>query len=102
MQRGRNLLYMLVHQGGVDTHNEPGTAIWVFDLQRQRRIGKIEFEEDAKASHILVSQEDEPKLYVYGKESKLQVYDALLLRHLRTIDQPGPGPGLLQSLAHYD
>jgi methylamine dehydrogenase heavy chain len=102
VQRDRNLLYMLVHQGGVDTHHEPGTAIWVIDLQRQRRIGKIEFEGDTKASHILVSQEDDPKLYVYGNESKLQIYDALLLRHLRTIDQPGPGPGLLQSLAQYD
>ena len=100
--RANNLLYMLVHQGGVDTHYEPGTAIWVYDLQRKRRVGKIEFEEDHKASHILVSQESEPKLYVFGKESKLRIYDAHLLRHLRTIENPGPGPGLLQTLAHYD
>lgn len=102
VQRENNLLYMLVHQGGVDTHHKPGTAIWVYDLQRQRRIGKIEFEKDAKASHILVSQEKTPKLYVYQKEGKLQVYDARLLRLLRTIDEPGMGPGLLQTLAHYD
>lgn len=102
VHRGTGLLYMLVHQGGVDTHYEPGTAIWVIDLERQRRIGKIEFEEGVEASHILVSQEDEPKLYVFGKKSKLRVYDARLLRLLRTIEQPGPGPGLLQTLAHYD
>ncbi|MFC1688889.1 amine dehydrogenase large subunit [Pseudomonadota bacterium] len=102
VHRETGLLYMLVHQGGVDTHHEPGTAIWVYDLQRKRRVGKIEFEKEGQATHILASQEQEPKLYVFDKEKKLQIYDALLLRHLRTIDEPGPGPGLLQSLAHYD
>jgi methylamine dehydrogenase heavy chain len=102
VHRDSNLLYALMHQGGVDTHSQNGTAVWVYDLQRKRRIAKLEFEDDAEASHILTSQESEPKLYVFEKGHKLQIYDARLLRHLRTIDNPGPGPGLLQTLARYD
>lgn len=34
-------LYMLMHQGGPDTHKEPGTEIWVYDLARHRRVQRI-------------------------------------------------------------
>lgn len=35
-------LYSLVHQGGPDTHKEPGTEVWVYDLARRERVGRIE------------------------------------------------------------
>ena len=35
-------LYVLVHQGGVDTHKEPGSEIWVYDLRERRRVKRIE------------------------------------------------------------
>jgi methylamine dehydrogenase heavy chain len=34
-------LYSLVHQGGVDTHKDPGTEVWLYDLARRERIGRI-------------------------------------------------------------
>src|SRR5262245_54150891 len=34
-------LYALMHQGGRDTHKEPGTEIWVYDLATQRRVQRI-------------------------------------------------------------
>ncbi|HLK13051.1 MAG TPA: amine dehydrogenase large subunit [Candidatus Binatia bacterium] len=34
-------LYVLVHQGGPDTHKEPGTEVWVYDLQSRRRVQRI-------------------------------------------------------------
>ncbi len=35
-------LFSLVHQGGVDTHKDPGTELWVYDLASRERIQRIE------------------------------------------------------------
>lgn len=35
-------LYSLVHQGGVDTHKDPGTEVWVYDVEKRERIQRIE------------------------------------------------------------
>jgi methylamine dehydrogenase heavy chain len=35
-------LYVLVHQGGPDTHKDPGTEVWVYDLAARRRVQRIE------------------------------------------------------------
>jgi len=55
-----------------------------------------------EASHILSSQEPAPRLYVYDKDSKLHIYDGHRLRLLRTIEKPGVGARLLQTLTQYD
>ncbi len=34
-------LYALVHQGGPDTHKDPGSEIWVYDLGRRARVQRI-------------------------------------------------------------
>jgi len=34
-------LYALMHQGGKDTHKDPGTEIWVFDIVSHRRLQRI-------------------------------------------------------------
>jgi methylamine dehydrogenase heavy chain len=39
---GLGRLYSLVHQGGPDTHKEPGTELWVYDLASRERIQRIE------------------------------------------------------------
>jgi methylamine dehydrogenase heavy chain len=35
-------LYALVHQGGVDTHKEGGTELWVYDLDKRERLDRVE------------------------------------------------------------
>ena len=35
-------LYALVHQGGVDTHKDPGTEVWVYDVARRARVRRVE------------------------------------------------------------
>jgi methylamine dehydrogenase heavy chain len=35
-------LYALVHQGPPDTHKEPGSELWVYDLASRRRVQRIE------------------------------------------------------------
>ena len=34
-------LYALVHQGGPDTHKDPGKELWVYDLGERRRVQRI-------------------------------------------------------------
>ena len=34
-------LFVLVHQGPKDTHKDPGTEVWVYDLEERRRIAKL-------------------------------------------------------------
>src|SRR6185295_19124111 len=38
---GSKRLYALMHQGPPDTHKEPGTEIWVYDLASHRRVQRI-------------------------------------------------------------
>jgi len=80
--------YILMHQGGEYTHYEPGTEIWVYDINARRRVGRIELA--APASNLFVTQSDEPKLIVTDEEGGLHVYDAFRLTVDRTIDDPGP------------
>lgn len=101
VHRGSNLLYALMHQGDVDTHHDPGSEVWVFDLERRRRVGRMPLE--TEASKLLSSQEAQPRLYLMHEDNTLGIYDGHQLRHLRTIDEPGPrGGGLLQTLARHD
>jgi len=109
IHRESGLLYVLMHQGGPDTHYEPGTEIWAYSLERKKRVGKLALgddkdpgSDDNTASHILVSQEARPTLYVSGKEIELRVYDGIQMRLLRTIEETGPGVQLLQTLAKDD
>jgi methylamine dehydrogenase heavy chain len=34
-------LYALVHQGPPDTHKDPGSELWVYDLAQRRRVQRI-------------------------------------------------------------
>src|SRR5438132_1385268 len=34
-------LYALMHQGGPDTHKEPGSEVWVYDLATRQRVQRI-------------------------------------------------------------
>ena len=45
-------LYALMHKGGPDTHKDPGSEVWIYDIKMRRRIQRIK----------LVS----PGLTVYG------------------------------------
>ena len=34
-------LYSLVHQGGPDTHKDPGSELWVYDLATRSRVSRV-------------------------------------------------------------
>lgn len=100
MNRDRTLLYVLMHQGEVDTQDEDGTEVWVFDTNRRKRGARLVL--PVEASHVLVSQEPAPRLYLIDKEGKVPIYDGLRLRLERTIEEPGASAPLLQTLSQHD
>ncbi len=88
-----NLLFTIMHQGGIDTHETPGTEIWIFDRDRQKRIAKISTE--ALINNILVTQTQTPKLIASrALEPMVDVYDIRTLKKEHTI-HAGPDVGLL-------
>ncbi len=44
LHRASGRLYVLVHQGGRDTHKQAGTEVWVYDLATRRRVQRIAVE----------------------------------------------------------
>jgi len=94
VHRSSNLAFVLMHQGKVDTHHEPGSELWIFDTDKHKRA--MRWVLDEPWSHILVLQGERPRLIAYTDNGELQVYDALQQRFERTIDEPGPGVSLLQ------
>jgi methylamine dehydrogenase heavy chain len=44
VHRATGRLYSLMHQGGTDTHKDPGSEIWVYDLATRQRLQRIELE----------------------------------------------------------
>lgn len=41
LHRAMRRLYSLVHRGGPGSHKDPGTAIWVYDLDEKTRVQEI-------------------------------------------------------------
>ncbi len=89
-------LYSLVHQGGPDTHKDPGTEVWVHDMDTHRRIRRIALKEPATT--ILVTQDDQPLLVtaLIGVPA-IEVYAAGNGAHQRTIGELGNTITLLQN-----
>lgn len=54
-------LFVLMHQGKPETFEEPGTAVWVYDVYTGSKINEIEMEELTMA--ISVDQHIEPRLF---------------------------------------
>lgn len=101
LHRGASLLYALMHKGKVDTQDENGTELWVFDTGRRKRVARLVLPGETGSVHT--SQEPVPRLFMGDKDGKLHIYDGFELKLQRTIAEPGPkGLGLLQALAPYD
>jgi len=94
VHRSSNLAFILMHQGGVDTHHESGNELWIFDIDKHRRV--MRWVLDEPWSNILVLQGERPTLIADAKDGNLQIYDALQQRLLRTIVDAGSGVSLLQ------
>ncbi|MEM1433917.1 MAG: amine dehydrogenase large subunit [Pseudomonadota bacterium] len=94
MTEDGSTLFALMHQGGVDTHEDPGTEVWVYDRQSQRRIGRLQLE--VPAMNLFVTATEQPMLLVSDVENQIHIFDAQRLRKLRTIEDPGQAVGMFQ------
>lgn len=94
LHRASGQLYAIVHQGGAETHKDPGTAVWVYDVAAHRRVRQIALH--AKAGSIQISQDARPLLYTaFIESSTLEVYDATSGKYLRSVTSIGQTPSVL-------
>ncbi len=89
-------LYALMHQGGPDTHKDPGTEVWVYDLATRKRVQRIALRDPATS--ILITPADEPLLIamLIGVPN-VEVYSATTGQHQRTIGEIGHSVAFLQN-----
>jgi len=87
-------LYAIMHQGGLDTHKDPGKDIWVYDLRSRQRVQQFAFKN--LASSIALSTDSKPLLYgIFINGTDLDVYDAATGKLLRSVDHVGTTPTIM-------
>lgn len=87
-------LYAIVHQGGPETHKDPGTAVWVYEVASRRRVQQIALH--GKTGSIQVSQDASPLLFAcFIESSTLDIYDATSGKYLRSVAGIGQTPTVL-------
>jgi methylamine dehydrogenase heavy chain len=87
-------LYSLMHVGGADSHKDPGTEVWVYDVAGKKRTQRIVLKE--MATSIAVTRDAKPLLFaIFIGAQKVDVYDALSGKFLRSIGEIGFSPTTL-------
>ena len=94
VHRPSGRLFAIMHRGGLETHKDPGTDIWVYELATRKRVQQISTQH--KAGSIAVTQDDKPLLFTCFIESNvLDMYDAISGRYLRSVDSLGQTPTVM-------
>jgi len=117
-------LYALMHQGGVDSHKQSGTEVWIFDTAKRERVGRFGLrspfasfaleQTDAGPGgaidwllqrslpnegmeRIAVTQDPSPQLFATAQfPPVLGIYDATSGKHLRDVREVGVATNLVQ------
>jgi len=91
------LLFTLMHQGGADTHEDPGSEVWAFNMNAERRGYRLQLE--GPSLSIAVSQDADPLLYVgqLGNPMSVQVHKADTGRLIRVIPEAGAQASHIQA-----
>lgn len=89
-------LYAAVHQGGLDSHKDPGTHIFVYDLDSRQKKTSIELTRPANA--MQVTQDDKPLLITTNAYPAIvDIYDAREGSFIREVGEAGISPMTLQT-----
>lgn len=91
---GLDLMTALMHQGEADTHEEPGTEVWLIDRGAHRRVARIEL--DGPTTSLYVTPGDAPLLVAARFQGPIDIFDVTTARKLRSIEEPGMSAYLLQ------
>jgi methylamine dehydrogenase heavy chain len=86
VQRALNRLYVVMHQGGEGSHKDPGTEVWVFDMNTHKRLARWNLAQQ-KIDPVLaiqVSQDAQPQFSALTGNSDLVLMDGQSgkLRHI--------------------
>ena len=88
-------LYAAVHQGGIDSHKDPGSHIFVYDLSSRGRKASIELKRPANA--VQVTQDDKPLLITTNAYPAIvDIYDARDGKFVREVGEAAISPMTLQ------
>jgi methylamine dehydrogenase heavy chain len=83
--------YSVMHQGGEGSHKDPGKVIWVYDVDKGKRLRTIST--TAPVGSIQVTQDPKPLLFAaFIGSNNLDIYDASSGAHLRTVPEIGLTP----------
>jgi methylamine dehydrogenase heavy chain len=87
-------LYVIMHQGPVETHKDPGKEVWVYDLAKNTRIQKIALKN--LSGSIQVTRDAKPLLFsIFIDSQTTDVYDAVSGNYLRSIEHIGTTPTIM-------
>lgn len=87
-------LFAIMHQGGLETHKDPGKWVWVYDIASHRKLRQIRLRH--AATSIQISQDSRPLLFACSLDSKtLDIYDGSSGRYLRSVPSLGETPTVL-------
>jgi methylamine dehydrogenase heavy chain len=94
LHTGLNRLYSIMHQGGPETHKDPGPEVWMYDLGTHHRIGRVKMEHPSGS--IQLTHDAHPLLFsAFIESSTIDVYDAASGKFLRSIDNVGTTPTIM-------
>ena len=88
-----NRLFVLMHEGGIWTHKQAGTEVWVFDAGTGKRVQRVPLEHPSHS--LTVSSDDQPLMFALSETAAVQVYDGTSYAHKGTKEGVGISPYLL-------
>jgi methylamine dehydrogenase heavy chain len=92
-------LYVLMHPEGYEgSHKDPGTEVWIFDVERERRVERLALA--LPAITIGVTRGDEPLLVTTNVNLEIDVYDVGNGDFQRTLSGTGAQTPFLLHGAH--
>ena len=96
VHQASNTLYAAVHQGPIDSHKDPGSHVFVYDLATQAKTSTITLERAANA--IQVSQDNKPILITTNAYPAIvDIYDLSNGKLLREVGEAAISPMTLQT-----
>ena len=92
-------IYVLMHPDGYEgSHKDPGTEVWVFDPESQRRVRRMALE--LPAISIGMTRDDNPLLLATNINLEVDVYNVGSGEHQRTLSNFGAETPFLLHGAH--
>jgi methylamine dehydrogenase heavy chain len=89
-------IYVAMHQGGLHSQDDAGTEIWVYDLDSHKRLQRIVTKHPVTS--LQLSKDDQPLLFtLFAERPQLDVYDGSTGKFLRSVEQLGSTPMVLQT-----